>query len=107
MLTEGTEWGNARFLVKKYYPTFKKELEEKIRIQLRKWWSIDTIDTCYLLKIYRIKYAQPAQNPPYNVLKPSQIAENLFCCGDYMNSATLNGAIESGIFVANEVTKSL
>ena len=84
-----------------------QELEEKIRIQLRKWWSIDTIDTCYLLKIYRIKYAQPAQNPPYNVLKPSQIAENLFCCGDHMNSATLNGAIESGIFVANEVTKSL
>ena len=84
-----------------------QELEEKIRIQLRKWWNIDTIDTWYLLKIYRIRYAQPAQNPPYNVLKPSQIAKNLFCCGDHMNSPTLNGAIESGILVANEINKSL
>jgi hypothetical protein len=32
VLAEGTERGNARFLVKKYYPTLKNELEEKPRI---------------------------------------------------------------------------
>ncbi len=86
-----------------------QELEKNIRMQLRKWWSKDKdiIDSWYLLKIYRIKYAQPAQNPPYNLSKPSAIAENIFCCGDHMNSATLNGAIESGILVANEVIESL
>jgi hypothetical protein len=64
-----------------------------------------------LEKIYDIKNAQPAQYfgpQPANFhggrdpsqLQGKQLPEGLYVCGDYMATATLNGAIESGVNAA-------
>lgn len=45
------------------------------------------------------------QTPPNGAsfTKPSALGEGLFVCGDFRNTATLNGAFESGELAAKEV----
>lgn len=88
-------------------------LDFQVRQQLEAWFPSSaaasgdsTGDTSVkmwkLLKIYRIPYAQPAQTPPYKVptdaddYSLAKLAPNLYVCGDYRGTATLNGAFESG-----------
>ena len=57
--------------------------------------------------IYRIKYAQPDQLPPYAYGRSSVVlAPGMFQCGDHVGTATLNGAIDSGIRAADAVVKA-
>lgn len=74
-----------------------KDLEEKVRLQLKRWWG-SSVDSWQHLRTYRIKYAQPSQNPPYQGIAgyDPKIADGIYLCGDHRDTATLNGAISSG-----------
>ena len=95
------------------------ELEEAVREELRGWWGREAIEDWKLLRIYRIPYAQPAQSFPYEAfsstgLNPRRVVGDkiIYSCGDYVGSATLNGALGSGLNAAKAIlddmsTKSL
>lgn len=80
-------------------------LDSAVKKQLGEWWGQDVVKSWKLLRVYRIPYAQPAQNPPYKTSKPLAIDDGLFVCGDHRNTATLNGAIKSGRLVAQDILK--
>jgi phytoene dehydrogenase-like protein len=96
------------------YKDQQKTLDMMVRDQLSDWWPDYTEDIQHhwkLEKVYDIQQAQPGQFQgvqPANVhggRDPSLFGEvllpdGLFVCGDYMATATLNGAIESGLNAA-------
>ena len=61
----------------------------------------------------RIPYAQPSQEPPYKAqtaetdLSQTKLASNLYVCGDYRGTATLNGALQSGRKAAKSLLADL
>lgn len=98
-----------------------EELDEAVREQLKSWFPdyATDIETRWENKgIYRIKNAQPGQfkGPvPANVnggrdctvYRGQNLPKGLFLCGDHMSTATLNGALESGVKAGKEVAKFL
>ena len=93
-------------------------LDKLVRKQLSTWWpeykdDITCNKTWNLEKTYYIKQAQPGQltGPvPANVhggressqLRGLDLPKGVYVCGDFMATATLNGAIESGINAASQ-----
>merc|ERR1711871_1482801 len=79
-------------------------LQDNVRNQLKDWFGDDIVNKWKFLKTYRIKYAQPAQTPPYDIKgRTESLEDGVFICGDYRGTATLNGAIESGRRAAKSV----
>jgi len=90
------------------------ELDRLVRDQLSEWWPEYRQDIQHhwkLEKVYDIQQAQPGQfqgAQPANVhggrdpslFREVVLPDGLFVCGDYMATATLNGAIESGLNAA-------
>lgn len=83
-----------------YFPEYKDDIESK--------WE--------LLRTYRIHHAQPAQldgpmpanvygGRSCNMYRDISLPGGLFVAGDYTNTASLNGALESGKLAANAVAK--
>lgn len=86
------------------------QLDQVIRQKLGEYFpdSQNDIESDWeLLRIYRINNAQPAQllgpmpanvhgGRPCNMYREVRLPDGLFLCGDYMNTASLNGALESG-----------
>mmetsp|Transcript_13258 Transcript_13258/g.24879 ORF Transcript_13258/g.24879 Transcript_13258/m.24879 type:complete len:536 (+) Transcript_13258:52-1659(+) len=95
-------------------PRRTEELDKVVRDQLASWWPDYDHDIRFkwkLEQLYDIQNAQPAQyfgpqpatvhgGRDPNKLQGVQLADGLFVCGDYMATATLNGAIESGVNAA-------
>lgn len=87
------------------------ELDLSVRRQLATWFpglAKDIMEKWVLKKIYDIKNAQPSQlsGPfPANVnggrdcdtFRSKKLPPGLFMCGDHMATASLNGALESGL----------
>jgi phytoene dehydrogenase-like protein len=77
--------------------TSDTSLDQEVRKQLGEWFPQTVVDEWELLRIYRIPYAQPSQAVPYGAKgKPEKLQDNLYVCGDYRGTATLNGAMETG-----------
>jgi predicted NAD/FAD-dependent oxidoreductase len=72
-------------------------LKGKVRLQLMAWFG-SSVDSWEHLRSYTIPYALPNQNPPaLQVLeKPSLVREGVYVCGDYCDTASINGAMASG-----------
>jgi len=76
--------------------------------ELSNWFDPDLVAEWDFLRAYRIHHALPKRtsavlsNPP-----PNKISEDVFLCGDYCDSPTLNGAIASGRRAATQVLTSL
>ncbi|KAK4527157.1 hypothetical protein GAYE_SCF35G5079 [Galdieria yellowstonensis] len=76
--------------------------------ELSNWFDPDLVAEWEFLRAYRIHHALPKRtsavlsNPP-----PNKISEDVFLCGDYCDSPTLNGAIASGRRAATQVLTSL
>mmetsp|Transcript_30774 Transcript_30774/g.47148 ORF Transcript_30774/g.47148 Transcript_30774/m.47148 type:complete len:533 (-) Transcript_30774:469-2067(-) len=95
------------------------ELDEKVRKQLAGWFpqqADDILNKWKLLGSYYIDNAQPGQlggPSPANInggrdatmYREKKLPEGLVLCGDHMATATLNGAMESGINAANAILK--
>jgi len=78
---------------------------------LRTWFG-DQVDQWRFLRSYRILYALPSQTP--NDLRLAKVSlglqndrfmirEGVFRCGDYCETASIEGAIRSGLAVAERV----
>ena len=82
-------------------------LEKKVRDQMAEWWG-ESPKEWTLLRIYRVPFAQPAQIPPYDFKgKYVKLADDIYCCGDHRGSATLNGAIDSGLRTADSILSDM
>jgi protoporphyrinogen oxidase len=79
---------------------FKEESEDelvsKVIQELSDWFGDKMVKKWKHLRTYRIEYAQPNQCPPSNLKKNPRIEPGLYLCGDYLTSATFDGALVSG-----------
>jgi phytoene dehydrogenase-like protein len=101
------------------YKGREKDLDEAVRKQLGSWFpdhEADILETWDLKKIYYIPNAQPAQfhGPfPANInggrasdsYRGLKLPTGLVVCGDHMATATLNGALESGVNAGRSAAK--
>ena len=97
------------------------ELDAAVRTQISTWFpdAKDAILSSWRLeKIYKIPNAQPAQLRgifPANLNKGRlsdyfygiKLPEGIYVCGDHMATATLNGALESGVNAGKAAAKAL
>ena len=79
-------------------------IEDDVRAQLRGWFGQE-VDLWRHLRTYAIPYALPTQNVDrMNVVaKSPKLSENLFRCGDYLDSSSIHGALNSGLAAAAAV----
>ena len=73
------------------------DVEASVRNQLLDWFGPD-VNAWRHLRTYRIPYALPSQAPPAlsPVEKSATRGDHLFVCGDYLDTASIQGAMVSG-----------
>ncbi|KAH9752240.1 Amino oxidase domain-containing protein [Citrus sinensis] len=66
--------------------------------ELSDWFGKSTVGSWRHLRTYRVRFAQPNQSPPTDLMKnpKSEFSLGVYLCGDYMTSATFDGALVSG-----------
>jgi phytoene dehydrogenase-like protein len=76
----------------------------EVHAQLRDWFG-NAADRWSHLRTYRIPYALPNQRPPAlsPVAKPPQRGDGLLVCGDYLDTASIQGAMLSGRHAAEQI----
>ncbi|CAJ1936002.1 unnamed protein product [Sphenostylis stenocarpa] len=72
------------------------ELVGKVIEELRGWFGGRMVAEWKHLRTYRIGFAQPNQCPPTDLKKNPRVESGLYVCGDYLTSATFDGALVSG-----------
>jgi phytoene dehydrogenase-like protein len=70
-----------------------RELLEAARAQLRGWFGAKAA-SLELVDLVRVPHGQPAQLSP--VREPVEVEPGLYCAGDYLEEASVNGALASG-----------
>lgn len=99
------------------YKNRPDELDKAVRRQLGSWFTDQKDDIMKRWKLKKIFYIPKAQPSQYNGPFPAsfngsrsstnfygkELPNGLFVCGDHMATATLNGAIESGVKAGNNV----
>lgn len=110
---------DSRMMTK--YEGREEVLDQVVRQALGEWfpeYKDDIQSEWELLQTYRIHHAQPAQlfgpmpanvngGRPCNMYRDISLPDGLFISGDYMNTASLNGALESGKLAAIATSKFL
>jgi len=83
--------------VLEHFSSPRRRLELEVREQLEEWFG-DRVASLKHLKTYRIPFALPDQTPPEHGVseKPARIRRGLYVCGDYLDLASINGAMTSG-----------
>jgi phytoene dehydrogenase-like protein len=98
------------------YEGQEDKLDKAVRKQLATWfpeYEQEVLKTWKLRRIYRIPRAQPGQlGGPYpanvnggrdcSMYRGRTLPAGLLVCGDHMATATLNGALESGVKAGEE-----
>ncbi|KAK8564174.1 hypothetical protein V6N12_036305 [Hibiscus sabdariffa] len=72
------------------------DLRTKVVKELSGWFGASKVESWQHLRTYRIGFAQPNQSPPTDLTKDPKIGSDLYLCGDYVTSATFDGALVSG-----------
>lgn len=72
------------------------DLTDKVMRELSGWFGEKTVKSWKHLRTYRIGFAQPNQCPPTDLMKNPRHGPGIYVCGDYMTSATFDGALVSG-----------
>lgn len=82
--------------------------ESAVRAQLREWFGA-RVQHWRHIRTYHIPTALPDQSPPFlsPVLKPVRVSDSLYRCGDYVDTASINGALRSGRRAAEAVLADL
>ncbi|ONK58742.1 uncharacterized protein A4U43_C09F16190 [Asparagus officinalis] len=84
-------------LIGAYEDESDEELTAEVVRELSGWFGSEEVGAWRHLRTYRIGFAQPDQRPPTDLTgKDPRVGEGLYACGDYMNSATFDGALVSG-----------
>lgn len=83
-------------------------LEEAARMHMTRWYGTQ-VSKWRHLRTYRIKYALPDQSPQaLNLTKSEYKGEKaIYFCGDYLENASINGALKSGRKAAEMVLADL
>ncbi|MCA9148958.1 MAG: FAD-dependent oxidoreductase [Planctomycetales bacterium] len=83
-------------------------LEREVRDQLKLWFGGDVLRWEHL-KTDWIPEALPRQAAPAltPVVKPPQVSDRVFVCGDHRHTASIQGAMESGRLAAQAITQKL
>ncbi len=73
------------------------KLQADVLQQMKEWFGSE-VDQWRHLKTYRIPGALPSQEPPAlsPVVKPAVADNGLYLCGDYLDTASIQGAMISG-----------
>jgi glycine/D-amino acid oxidase-like deaminating enzyme len=77
------------------------EMEERIRIQMRRWWG-EQVDGWRMLRRYELRQALPIRSP-LTAGMPHPVAARLWRCGDWTATPSIQGAMESGRRVAEAI----
>lgn len=72
------------------------DLTVRVVRELSGWFGESVVGSWKHLRTYRVKYAQPNQSPPTDLMKSPRVGSGLYLCGDYQTSATFDGALVSG-----------
>lgn len=84
------------------------QLESAVRRQMEEWFGI-SVRAWRHLRTYRIRHAQPGQRP--GVLEPAQRpvrrGPGLYAAGDWLDTASIQGALQSGRRAAEAVIADL
>ncbi|OMO99100.1 Zinc finger, CCCH-type [Corchorus capsularis] len=72
------------------------DLTAEVIREVSGWFGASIADSWKHLRTYRIGFAQPNQSPPTDLMKNPNVEPGLYLCGDYMTSATFDGALVSG-----------
>jgi len=85
-----------------------ESLEAAVRTQLYEWFGSETLGWKHL-KTYNILHALPAQEPPtpLSLVRPARLSPGLYICGDYTDTASINGAMASGRRAAEAIIQDL
>nr|XP_016457385.1 PREDICTED: phytoene dehydrogenase, chloroplastic/chromoplastic-like [Nicotiana tabacum] len=83
-------------LVGLYGDVADEDLVDQVVKELSGWFGQSVVGSWSYLRMYRIGFAQPNQCPPTNLTKNPKIKPGLYICGDYVTSATFDGALVSG-----------
>lgn len=83
-------------LIGLYENTADDDLRAEVIKELSGWFGASKVESWRHLRTYRIGFAQPNQSPPTDLMKNPNIGPGLYLCGDYMTSATFDGALVSG-----------
>ena len=84
------------------------DLELEVRRQLRDWFGAE-VDRWSSLRSDHIRHARPSQPAHFRdrgTLRP-KLAEGLYCCGDYCETASIHGALLSGRHTAEALLADL
>ncbi|KAK7363172.1 hypothetical protein VNO77_05303 [Canavalia gladiata] len=81
------------------------DLVGKVVQELSGWFGEKIVGKWKHLRTYRIGFAQPNQSPPTDLKKNPKIHSGLYACGDYLTSATFDGALVSGRIAAESLLK--
>jgi len=83
-----------------------EDLNELARKQLRDWFG-KTVDSWTHLRTYRIPHALPIAGQEDFTKRQQRLREGLYICGDYTDTASINGALKSGRLVAEMVSHTV
>lgn len=73
-----------------------EDLTAKVVPEISGWFKDSDVKSWKHLRTYRIGFAQPNQCPPTNLMKDPRVGPGVYLCGDYLTSATFDGALVSG-----------
>jgi phytoene dehydrogenase-like protein len=82
------------------------QLDLAVRRQLEGWFGAQ-VAGWQLLRIYRIRRALPAMDPPLDAPAPARLGGGLYLCGDHAADSSINGAMASGRRAAGAVLEDL
>lgn len=83
-------------LVGSHEDSSDEDLKVSVVKELSGWFGSSVVDVWKHLRTYRIKFAQPDQTPPTDLVKDPRFGSGIYLCGDYRDSATFDGALVSG-----------
>ncbi len=85
-----------------------RELERDVRAQMTRWFG-SGVQQWQHLRTYRIPHALPVQvSHQYAVSpRPARLESGVFICGDYRESASIQGAMVSGRRTAEAILQTL
>lgn len=72
-------------------------LDRDARAQLAAWFGAATVNAWRLLRVVRVPFALPRHVPaPDHVAEAVRLGPQLYGCGDYLETPSINGALRSG-----------
>ncbi|XWS39691.1 hypothetical protein CRYUN_Cryun18bG0076600 [Craigia yunnanensis] len=83
-------------LIGLFEDTSEDDLTAEVVKELSGWFGPSMVESWRHLRTYRIGFAQPNQSTPTDLMKNPDIGPGLYMCGDYITSATFDGALVSG-----------